>query len=139
MPLISSQRYEIWTEACEHDKPRPTFICRGLTTEEQMEAVRVSDSIDTGTATSFADNVEALFSILDKCIVDWKHIADANGKAIKYAPGKLKQIISPSEADELITKVFRCQVPSADEKKASGSPSRGGKAASKRSRAKKSR
>lgn len=118
MPLVlePDSTYE-YVLSCDKSKPeekQPTFIFKYLSSRKWREVAKLSDTFDKDDSGETA--IDAVFEAIKKTLTGWKNMNEPNGQEIKFDAGKLEDIVTPSEAMELLRAAVS-QMPTVDDKK----------------------
>ena len=118
MPLIlepdSHYDYVLDCDAGKPKEKQPTFIFRYLSCRKWKEVAGLSDSFDEDD--SGEDAIDAVFEAINRSLTGWRNMSGPDGKEIEFDAGKLEDIVTPSEAMDLL-KAAVSQMPTVDDKK----------------------
>jgi len=131
MPLVlePNATYEYVLD-CDKEKPadkQPTFIFKYLSSREWKTAAKLSDKfdkkLDSAKDGEIGDvAVDAVFEAIKIPLTGWRNMTMPDGREIEFAAEKLEDILTPSEAMELMRAAID-QLPSAKDKKKFDLPS----------------
>jgi hypothetical protein len=138
MPLSTTMTFQVWPATCDDDDPklRVTFHCRylnGLQSIELAETLRRTEpprsgdgSVGSGGAGGDGGDdarQAAMYAALAMFVVRITNMPD--GPVETPTVEQLRELLTPIEADDLLTRAFRANVPDTYRKKNSESPSDG--------------
>lgn len=122
--LEPGQRYPVIL-SCDESKPaetRPTFYAKSQSMRGQQ---RIADTLDLWTSNNTitaAELFDATVETLSKVLVGWSNITNPEtGKPIDYSPEAVRDVLTYSEARELLRLVMHNQHLQTEEKKSSES------------------
>lgn len=114
--LEPGQKYPIVLES-DIDKPKesqPTFFAKSQSMRGQQRIGEVLDLWTSSEELTIADLFAQTVEVLSTVLVGWKHMND-----IEFSKDALAEVLTYSEARELLRKVMYNQHITADEKKSS--------------------
>jgi len=116
MPLFlePGQKYPIVLD-CDADKPKdiqPTFFAKSQSMRGQQKIGEVLDLWTDKPDLSVAELFDATIDVLTGVVIGWKNMSD-----IEFNPDAMRDVLSYTEARELLRKVMYNQHVTADEKK----------------------
>lgn len=112
--LEPGQRYPIVLES-DQDKDesiRPTFFAKSQSMRGQQRVGEVLDMWSENDSLTLKQLFDSTVEVLSEVIIDWQHMGD-----IPYSPDALRDVLTYSEARELLRKVMYNQHLTPDEKK----------------------
>lgn len=108
----------------ESKSPQPAFLYRHLSFRKfaELEALRASIGKE-----DLAESIRKQFAALSDGLLGWENINDPEtGEPIPFGPEKMPDLLTISEAQEILMKRLTGAVPSVDDKKKLPSPSESG-------------
>lgn len=110
------------SDAGKSPETRPVFVCRYLSGRELRQVAEALDSLDA--AASGAEAIDKVFEQLERFVTGWENMIGRDGAEIPCEPGRLADLLTIGEAQELAAKAMASGPQAADLKKsASQSPS----------------
>lgn len=124
MPLATrpNAKFEVVLSTDLHlpKEEQPVFIFRYTNCIEWEEIAALSDKFDASLETT--EMLDLAFQVIDKTLCDWRKMKRPSGQTITFNLKKLKSMVTPAEATELM-KAGVSQQPSVEDKKKLESPS----------------
>jgi hypothetical protein len=104
----------------EGKSPQPAFLYRHLSFRKfaELEALRASIGKE-----EFSESIRKQFAALADGLVGWENIHGPAGEPIPFNPDAMPDLLTISEAQEILIKRLTGAVPSVDDKKKLPSPS----------------
>lgn len=98
----------------------PTFLYRYLTYRQQIELSRFQESLPDAAASAF----EKQEAFLTSGLVGWEHITDpATGQPMPFDPTRILDVVTLTEAQEILSRRLLGNLPDLEAKKKLPSPS----------------
>jgi len=98
---------------------RPTFEMRFLSCRQWREIAEAADRLDE--AGGGAEVLDRVVDLLGRCVGGWRQMTDADGRTMSYTPDCLADVLTMSEAQELLQRALEGR-PDGDDLKNSPSP-----------------
>lgn len=114
MPVLleTNQEFDVVLESDKNKVNPPKFVFKALSCRDWRKLAKLADAISAG---STDDAIDTIFGMLKIGLVNWD-LLTANGSKIPFNPDDLEDIITLSEANELLEK-FKNQGIGAAERK----------------------
>lgn len=121
MPIFlePGQRFPVVldSDASKPAESRPTFYAKSQSMRGQQRIGEVLDSLTSPEGLTVEKMFSDVCDVLSDVLVGWEHMA-----GIEYSPDAIRDVLSYSEARELLRKVAHNQHVAPEEKKSSESP-----------------
>ncbi len=123
-------RFELVLSRHAERDPAPTFVFKGMSSRQRRELLERFIVLDqNANAANTADPLAAQafldghLDIIKGQLVDWRHMTDEEGEPIDFNRDDLDRVVTDFDVMELRARLVVSNMLSAQEKKASASPS----------------
>lgn len=103
-------------------KVRPVFVFKYLSARQWKKLAEIHDNFIEWSKIGTDSILNHTFEGLRMVMVDWRNMKTAKGESIEFDMEKLEDMLTPSEADELLIAAVQ-QAPSVEDKKKLDLPS----------------